>query len=705
MSYVFAACPPPVNVCDDGTLHFYLQLKSLQKDPMQMPLCVEFVSGEEVDATTGEEQSITICDDIHNESGINPTSYLEERGGLTDEGNDFSHTVDADFELEHISSAEITRLNSLVDEEIRNMPVVKHSEPTRIALNNIYGSKKELDFHLKMYAITNFFQYRTKTSCPMVLHVVCVDYPNCKWDVRAVCIDKVSLFQVKRFDSEHTCPIDVRQRNNRQATSRLISELIKHEYGDPSNKPYPPKSVMLDMQTKYGIYMSYKKAWIAKELAMELAMGSEKQSYARLPSMCHVLDRSNPGSIVSYSCKENGEFKKKIMCLSAWKDGWIHCIPVIIVDGSFLKSYYKGTLLTACTQDANKQIFPLAFGICSGENTENWSWFFNMLKRSLTHRDDLYIVSDRHEGIINAVRSVFPHAEHGYCVYHILANLKTRFRGSQTSVSWKFLQAARVGSVYECEEYLCMLDVEDERIRTYLERIGHDKWSRAYASRNRYSVMMSNNAESLNAVNATAREYPICKLIEFIIARMQKWFCERRETSMSNTCRLSTHFESELVVLQAMAAVMTVKPSCAFEFEVFDKKSRSYVVNLTERTCTCREFELDGFLCVHSVAAIRSRPGLSCYDYISEFYTAHHWAQTYCGIIHPIGSPDGWMVPSHVSQIICKPPSCESRPPGRPKKRRIPSTGEHVRKQTCTRCHMAGHNRKTCRNPIPLHMR
>ncbi|CAH9091170.1 unnamed protein product [Cuscuta epithymum] len=121
--------------------------------------------------------------------------------------------------------------------------------------------------------------------------------------------------------------------------------------------------------------------------------------------------------------------------------------------------------------------------------------------------------------------------------------------------------------------------------------------------------------------------------------------------------------------------------------------------------CTCREFELDGFLCVHSVAAIRSRPGLSCYDYISEFYTAHHWAQTYCGIIHPIGSPDGWMVPSHVSQIICKPPSCESRPPGRPKKRRIPSTGEHVRKQTCTRCHMAGHNRKTCRNPIPLHMR
>ncbi|CAH9114486.1 unnamed protein product [Cuscuta europaea] len=105
-----------------------------------------------------------------------------------------------------------------------------------------------------------------------------------------------------------------------------------------------------------------------------------------------------------------------------------------------------------------------------------------MLKHSLMHRDDLYILSDRHEGIISSVRSVFPHAQHGYCVYHILANLKTRFRGTQKTVSWKFLQADRVGSVYECEEYLQMLDSEDPRIRTYLEWMGHDKWSRAYAS-------------------------------------------------------------------------------------------------------------------------------------------------------------------------------------------------------------------------------
>ncbi|CAH9085170.1 unnamed protein product, partial [Cuscuta epithymum] len=220
-----------------------------------------------------------------------------------------------------------------------------------------------------------------------------------------------------------------------------------------------------------------------------------------------------------------------------------------------------------------------------------------MLKKSLKHRDDLYVVSDRHEGILNAVRSVFPHAEHGFCVYHILGNIKSKFRGSARLVSWKFLQAARAGSVYECERYLSMLDYDDPRIRPYLEKIGNDKWSRAYASRNRYSVMMSNNAESLNAIFVTAREYPICKLVEFIVGTLQKWFCDRREAAAANHSRLSDHFESQLILSQSSAALMQVKPSCNFEFEVFDRKGRSYVVNLREGTCTCREFQLDGFIC------------------------------------------------------------------------------------------------------------
>ncbi|CAH9126875.1 unnamed protein product [Cuscuta epithymum] len=133
-----------------------------------------------------------------------------------------------------------------------------------------------------------------------------------------------------------------------------------------------------------------------------------------------------------------------------------------------------------------------------------------MLKKSLKHKDDLYVVSDCHEGILNVVHSVFPHAKHS-------------FRGSARSVSWIFLQAARASSVYECEEHISMLDYDYPP--SYTKILGkncNDKWSRAYASLNRYSVIMSNNAESLNVVAVTAREYPICELVEFIVGTMQK---------------------------------------------------------------------------------------------------------------------------------------------------------------------------------------
>ncbi|CAH9086590.1 unnamed protein product, partial [Cuscuta epithymum] len=323
----------------------------------------------------------------------NIIEHLEAFGDAQEFAVDNEPVVPSNDEYSHESSSDESFLNescfneyeedSYITQSASEDGVIpsseSHSAPTQIAMNAIFTSKKELSLKLKMYAIVNFFQYRTKSSSPTVLLVVCLG-GNCKWSVRGMRLDDSGLFQIKRFDHKHTCSIDVRQANSRQATSSLIVELIKHHYGDADRKHYLPQAIMDDMKRMYGVYMTYKKAWFARELAMKLAMGSEKESYSRLPSLCHMLRSANPGSVVSYSCKENGDFEYFFMSLHAWQSGWEHCFPVMIVDGSFLKSYYKGTLLTACTQDANKQIFPLAFAICSVENTVNWTWFFTMLK-------------------------------------------------------------------------------------------------------------------------------------------------------------------------------------------------------------------------------------------------------------------------------------------------------------------------------------
>ncbi|CAH9068785.1 unnamed protein product [Cuscuta epithymum] len=149
---------------------------------------------------------------------------------------------------------------------------------------------------------------------------------------------------------------------------------------------------------------------------------------------------------------------------------------------------------------------------------------------------------------------------------------------------------------------------------------------------------------------------------------------------------------------------MRVKPSCRYEFEIVDRLRRSFIVNLIDRTCTCRVFQLEHFVCVHAVAAIGTRPGVSCYDYISYYYTRQSLVNTYSGVQHPIGDVSSWIVPHDVKSTCCKPPLCSKRQAGRPKTKRIPSVGEFraTKRKKCSRCHFAGHNKKSCKNALTI---
>ncbi|VFQ99257.1 unnamed protein product [Cuscuta campestris] len=138
----------------------------------------------------------------------------------------------------------------------------------------IYKSKLDLQHHLQMYSILNNFQYRTLTSNKKFLHVVCLD-DDCAWTVRAVRLECSNLFQIRRFDSSHSCSVDLREGDRRQATSRLLSDLVLHRYTDASKKPYGPNDIREDMRRDYGISMSYKKALGVKNKAMNKLGKSE----------------------------------------------------------------------------------------------------------------------------------------------------------------------------------------------------------------------------------------------------------------------------------------------------------------------------------------------------------------------------------------------------------------------------------------------
>lgn len=137
-----------------------------------------------------------------------------------------------------------------------------------------------------------------------------------------------------------------------------------------------------------------------------------------------------------------------------------------------------------------------------------------------------------------------------------------------------------------------------------------------------------------------------------------------------------------------------------YEFEVVDKDNTKFVVDLEAKTCQCRKFQLEQFVCAHAVAACGLR-GLSVYGYVSRYYKKDELEATYVGIVHRISSPSNLATPDEIKKRVVKPPLVNRRI-DRPKKNKISSTDEESVRQKCSSCGQPGHNKQTCQHPISL---
>jgi hypothetical protein len=72
------------------------------------------------------------------------------------------------------------------------------------------------------------------------------------------------------------------------------------------------------------------------------------------------------------------------MSLQASKVGFLEgCRPIIFLDGTHIKTRYRGQLLCAVGIDPNDCILPIAIAAVEVEDTENWTWFLETLKKDL----------------------------------------------------------------------------------------------------------------------------------------------------------------------------------------------------------------------------------------------------------------------------------------------------------------------------------
>ncbi|XP_038696932.1 uncharacterized protein LOC119993779 isoform X2 [Tripterygium wilfordii] len=247
----------------------------------------------------------------------------------------------------------------------------------------------------------------------------------------------------------------------------------------------------------------------------------------------------------------SGCFKRCFIAFDATISSFNFGSPILFLDGSFLKSRYKGNLLSTTSKDAEKGLFVVAFAVVVVEDEDNWTWFLRLLRKIIDVSRRIIFISDQNYGLLQGVRNVFPTADHAYCLNHLNRNLKEKLKGHHASfremIVKKFKQCVYVSSKIVFHDRLQeLLSMGGDRVVSFIDEAPACNWANAYFMGKRYGEMSLNAAESFNSQIYEFCSLPITNMIDMIRLKLMNQLSFRREDSSTWTTFLCPLMEKKI---------------------------------------------------------------------------------------------------------------------------------------------------------------
>lgn len=269
--------------------------------------------------------------------------------------------------------------------EVEEIPGIDSDrDDGRVYVGKMYGSKEDCQISLAIYAIKNQFQF-TQTVTKLNYFVVECPNEHCDWRVTAHEMRGCGYYEIKKAQLDHRCPIETRNGYIGKATSKVIATVYKSIFGKHNRNP-KAKDLQRLVLEDLRLSTSYMKCYRAIDIATSEVTGTEEESFLKLPKYLYMLKLANPGTIADLETEvDDGDecFLYLFLAFGASIEGFKKLRHVLVIDGTHLSGKYKGVLLTTSGQDANFQVFPLAFAIVDSENEEAWTWFLQKVERIL----------------------------------------------------------------------------------------------------------------------------------------------------------------------------------------------------------------------------------------------------------------------------------------------------------------------------------
>ncbi|KAK8956947.1 hypothetical protein KSP39_PZI000228 [Platanthera zijinensis] len=206
-------------------------------------------------------------------------------------------------------------------------------------------------------------------------------------------------------------------------------------------------------------------------------------------------------------------------------------------------------------------------------------------------------------------------------------------------------------------------------------------------------------SEAFNRVILDMRDKPIITMCEDIrIYLMHRWAIIREKVENQSTDvnpKITKKIEEEAKNSGMWMPLWSVNKV----FEVVHLPEK-FVVDLDKWYCSCGKWRVSGLPCRHSISCMHYL-NLEVHLYVPDCFKKTVYGECYQHSIMPANGPNFW---PKLKKIEILPP-IRRRAPGRPKKKRNMDANEEKSQSKmsrkygtvrCTRCGVAGHNKRSC---------
>ncbi|KAL5581225.1 hypothetical protein UlMin_013667 [Ulmus minor] len=311
-------------------------------------------------------------------------------------------------------------------------------------------------------------------------------------------------------------------------------------------------------------------------------------------------------------------------------------------------------------------------------------------------------MSDKQKGLVEAIGELWEHCEHRFCVRHMYANFKKKFKND--IIRNKVWQAARSSKVEDFVEVMEQIRRIDERAWHWLTEKPATQWSRShFRTYPKCDMLLNNLCEGFNGDRTiiAARSMPIYTMLEMIRVKIINRRASKRLECETWFSEIGPRIVEIMEVNARGSGDFDVCWGGDSSYEIFKHRQPITTVDLTSMTCSCRRWDLIGIPCMHAISAI-----YSIYEdpvkYVDGGYAKTTQRRIWKDVIHGIKNERYW---TKTNQPPLLPPK-QVKQIRRPKKLRIKPASEIPadarkftrghRKYTCTKCKKQGHSFRTC---------